>query len=642
MCIPWKVSFLAVLTVICGGTLIAQQSDQSGSLGDISRKLRAKKHSDAPVPGIKPAANVSQQPAPSEEQQVVRVVTEPPEIADLMTTVRLLVWRKDYEGLDKLAAHLRTTKERFPGGGWKLYTFYVGLREMTAGSTATDADWQEHLAFFKNWMTSRPQSITARVGLADAYLSFAWAARGHGMANTVTEQGWQIFAERTQQSAKVLVDAAALTEKCPQWYTTMQDVALAAGSDKDRLHAIFEKAIAFEPDYYYYYQDYAVALLPKWNGEPGETEAFVEESSREIGGKKGALLYFEIASQLCGECGEFSRDGFSWPKLQEGFAALDERYGLTPMKLNRFAYMAVTYGDKAVAAKAFLRIGDNWNGSVWGSRARFDAQRQWAGLPVISQPSPAIYAALPIKQRLMQMQDSAAKAAIEKRWDDAATTLKKAIEISKPLPETEFELRRSYLMLASNEQRQGHVKEAQEYLVTAVSALSEKSGAESLEVATTLDQTASVEQELKDDHRAEADLRRALEIREKRNPSDHQIPVELTLLASLCFRHDRQNESIELLQHAINKLDAVKPDDSMLTWPLELLGKTYESLGKYEDAEQAYLRMLRVDEKYLSTNGVGLSTPLSRLASLYRAMGRQEDAVRIQQRLDMIQSRSSN
>jgi len=132
--------------------------------------------------------------------------------------------------------------------------------------------------------------------------------------------------------------------------------------------------------------------LPKWGGDPGELAEFANETYRRVGGKEGAHIYFEIGSNLCGRCGDFMAEDFSWQKLQEGFAATEELYGLSPLKVNRFAFLASTYGDKATAAKAFERIGANWDPSIWGARARFESQRAWAGLPA----SPPTTAASPM------------------------------------------------------------------------------------------------------------------------------------------------------------------------------------------------------------------------------------------------------
>src|SRR5262249_511102 len=151
-----------------------------------------------------------------------------------------------------------------------------------------------------------------------------------------------------------------------------------------------------------------------------------------VGGKEGAHIYFEIASNLCGNCGDFSTDGFSWQKLQEGFAALEELYGLSQLKLNRFAFLACMYGDKNVAAKACPRIGPNWYFQVWGTRARFEAQRSWAGLPASppqasAQVSKRTIPPLP-NARVAEMLELAHKAQNEGRWNDSTQMAERAIK----------------------------------------------------------------------------------------------------------------------------------------------------------------------------------------------------------------------
>ena len=261
------------------------------------------------VAGQSPAV-VSPAPANQGQQTEAQVVTEPPEIERFMDEAKGRLLREDWVGLDKMAEEVRLSKARFPGGGWKLTRFYEALKV----PRESDRDWQNQLALLQRWTTARPHSITAPVALADAYLGYAWAARGSGYANTVTDQGWQLFRDRSQQAEKELVDAAALSSKCPHWYELMQEVTLALGADKEQHRAIFEKAITFEPLYFAYYQTHALALLPKWEGEPGDTEAFAEETYSRVGGEQGAYLYFEIVSNLCGRRGDFSPQGYSWQK----------------------------------------------------------------------------------------------------------------------------------------------------------------------------------------------------------------------------------------------------------------------------------------------------------------------------------------
>jgi hypothetical protein len=418
----------------------AQSSAETRALGDVARELRKQPQSNDAV----------LRSSPVRIEQATAVVVDPPELGRFDDEVKSLLLREDFAALDKLADTVRSSKARFPGGGWKLTYLYEALSTMPSASAASEADWEDRLGLLRRWTAARPESITARVCLAKVYLSYAWAARGDGYANTVNNQGWQLFHERVRQAGKELMMATTLKAKCPEWYQIMQQVALAEGADKDQLRAIFEKAIEYEPLYFAYYQRYAFALLPKWAGEPGDTEAFAEESYRKVGGKEGAHLYFEIAANLCGRCGDFDSAGYSWAKLKEGFAATEQLYGISQLKLNRFAYMAATYGDREVAAKTFARIGPHYDVSVWGSRGRFESQRTWAGLPARAD-APATGQKSPTNpspnMRISELLQLASRAAAEKRWRDSRQLAEQAIATAKSLHSTAAELGTGYFLL---------------------------------------------------------------------------------------------------------------------------------------------------------------------------------------------------
>ena len=136
----------------------------------------------------------------------------------------------------------------------------------------------------------------------------------------------------------------------------------------------------FEPEFYHVYRLYANYLQPKWYGNDGEAEAFAEEISRRLGGREGDFVYFEIGSVLnCAPCGNGS-SGFklSWPRIKDGYWAMEHLYGTSNLKTNRFAFMAVKAGDKTAATKVFSEIGDKWDKARWNRKQAFDAARDWA------------------------------------------------------------------------------------------------------------------------------------------------------------------------------------------------------------------------------------------------------------------------
>ncbi len=627
---------LSLLLVTSALFAQSQGADKGTSLGEVERELRASKHARPETPAGAPAPAAGTKPA----QPDAAVVDPPPEIGEFTQSVALQTYRKDFAQLDKIADEARSTKARFPGGAWKLYTFYSQLRVVNGGAGATEADWQQHLAFLQKWISARPKSITARVALAAAYIDYAWQARGNGTADQVTPEGWRLFQARINQAANTLMEAAKLEAKCPQWYVEFEIVGRAKGLDEQQLREIFDKAVASEPDYYYVYLEEATSLLPKWGGKPGDTEAFAEEAYRRVGGQEGALLYFQIASHLCNECGDFNPELFSWPRLQEGFAVLQQRYGLSPFWLNKFARMAVVYEDKNAAAKAFARIGDNWDESVWGSREQFDAHRAWAGLAPAPRPAqkPAFALDPDTTQQLNGLLSSATQASGESRWNDAAQDLRRIISTAKPFPDTDYWLIKAYRMLAVNEQRQGHLAQAQAAMDEEVSLISHRSGPNSTYFATALFGRALLEQQLSDDGRAETDLRRALAIHRKTDNSSVQIPMEAYALAMLYRRHNRYKQAINLLQPLIPpKANSDPRKEANLGWLLEALGMSYQDMGRYQDAEAAYLRMLPILEVTLPVNSLGFVDPLSKMASLYHAMGKEADAQKIEKRLQDLQ-----
>jgi hypothetical protein len=303
------------------------------------------------------------------------------EINKYTAKVSELLNQEKFDQLDQMANEARQSKARFVGGGWKLHTLYRhGLRLPGKGAEATDGEWQEHLAKLKRWVSLRPDSVTARIALAEAYVDYGWKARGNDYASKVTDQGWKLFSERGALAQATLDQASDLKEKCPEWFDVMQDVALVQGWEKPDETALFEKATAFEPGYYYYYGAHAKYLLEKWYGAEGESRRFVEQASSRLGGKSGDMLYFLLAADLNCNCAD-DRDHLSrmsWPRIQRGYVALKEQYGTTTLRLNQLARLAITFGDAQVAQRMFANMGENWDKDIWVTREYFESARKWS------------------------------------------------------------------------------------------------------------------------------------------------------------------------------------------------------------------------------------------------------------------------
>src|SRR5215831_414274 len=147
--------------------------------------------------------------------------------------------KQDYDWIDQEAHSVRLKKERLPGGYWKLRALYAAMEEPARGDKASDGDWEDLLKNLTTWTNSKPNSVTARVASAEAWVNYAWKARGNGYADKVPEAAWPVFEKRLGNAEQALADAARLKEQCPYWFVVGLTLGRAQQRDRDWLEKIF-------------------------------------------------------------------------------------------------------------------------------------------------------------------------------------------------------------------------------------------------------------------------------------------------------------------------------------------------------------------------------------------------------------------
>lgn len=303
-------------------------------------------------------------------------------INSFKATIARLLKEEKFQELDCIADHARSSKERLPGGDWKLHTLYGGLYSPNQYPVmrATAVEWDTHLQRLQQWVAARPESVTARVALARSYLNYAYDARGTGSSGTVSDSGWKLFGERTAEGKRILDEARKLSTQCPEWYLGMLLVAQSQGWRAADARALFEEAFKLDPSYFYDARVLADYLQPKWTGEEGATEQFMQEIADRVGGEQGDILYFEVATTPNLICGCDDEPHLSMERIVKGFETSEKRYGVSMLSLNLIAFLATKNKetDAVVADKAFARIGAHWNEETWQKKEDFDTTKQWA------------------------------------------------------------------------------------------------------------------------------------------------------------------------------------------------------------------------------------------------------------------------
>ena len=243
-------------------------------------------------------------------------------------------WENDnYEWLESEARRVQTSKERLPGGYWKLRVLYRSIEAMV-NEDSSEESWKEHIAHVKYWIKQRPTSVMPRIILAEVWRAYAWKARGTGFASTVKEENWAPFKERLEKTNEILAEAATLDDKSPEWYLTSLLAARGQGGDREAFEQLYQQSVALEPNYYYLYQAKAGYLLPQWYGEPGEWERFAEAAADEIGGDQGNIILFTVYSDRMSNSnlGFMDKHKAIASRLMAGFRAIDKLYGSSPQR----------------------------------------------------------------------------------------------------------------------------------------------------------------------------------------------------------------------------------------------------------------------------------------------------------------------
>jgi hypothetical protein len=393
---------LVIALILFVPSIFAQES-----LGDIARKLKSQKsdvqsapatETTSPNPGkadsaVKHSASSLPMPmaaaSPAAEEAITPdlnadVAKDVHGLEKYEAAIRQMLYQQKFQEIDRLAADARAGKARFTGGYWKVHMIYRAIEQPLDRLKAPETEWTKHIALLEQWKDQYPTSITPRIALAETYNNYGWKARGGGHADQVADDGWQLLAERAHKGRAILEEAETLQEKCPEWFAAMIQIARSENWETAPFNALVQKAMAFEPDYYYYYRMMADSLQPKWGGEEGDSARFAEAVADRISGKKGDLIYFEIATTLVCACDNQARlNGMSWLRIKNGYLALQELYGDTISHKNEIALMAFRAGDFDYATEIFDQIGDQWDKDVWLNHGHFTNFKSMAGIPRI-------------------------------------------------------------------------------------------------------------------------------------------------------------------------------------------------------------------------------------------------------------------
>ena len=295
--------------------------------------------------------------------------------------LRTLLREGKYEELEAIAAAWRRPEARMTDGTWLLELYGSALYPH---SSSSDETFERRRGTLEAWRAARPRAIEPVILLARLETAYAWHARGGGRASTVTEQGWRLMSERLGKSLTLIVSAMHRWTDCPLWSNYLQKVALGQQWPEPLAKLQFTSAAGAFPDYWSIYEDEVTRLLPRWQGKPGDWEAFSRSFSGDLGKELSVRLPWDADWYYDNI---FLDADIPWSQMHEGFEFLIQKYPRSTRIKSAYALFAGMAEQRELCKRLLDELGDQVDMELWVNWDQIDKAKQWALDPAKTPPN---------------------------------------------------------------------------------------------------------------------------------------------------------------------------------------------------------------------------------------------------------------
>jgi len=365
------VRFPFLLWMLVSAALVACAAQDHPNPGRVADGLMPTIHAVAP-------ATI----APAETEKV------PGSEAELREAIALRIsalWSAgDFGSLEAMAEQYARTHARTYSGKWRLSLFYMDLSDQLTipwpsewyGTDAISCQckvpdvthydeaerrWNDMQAKLHGWMERSPDSLHARLAMANLLLNRAWFYRGNGFADTVPDEAWPLFSRYVEQARMLLSQDRTQAASDPEWFGVMFRIAAAQSWSSANVASLLRDLSLSETLYIGAYDGAAMVLKPQWGGSYEQLERFARQIAAERkheGPELYARMYWNIGAN------ELPNTHADWSLLKQGFEDMIQRYP-DPRNLNALAMFACVAGDAETFRKTVETLGDNLTPNSW-------------------------------------------------------------------------------------------------------------------------------------------------------------------------------------------------------------------------------------------------------------------------------------
>jgi len=303
-------------------------------------------------------------------------------LASVQTTAQNLYMTRRYGDLDALINRYSKLQDRLTDGKFKL----AGISEFLDDASDTQGN-PDVMADLRRWRTSNPKSIGATLLEISYWRNAAWKARGDGLANTVSPEGWRLFHERLQLAQEALIASEAYAAANPLWYMEYLEVDLGLGVPRKEEFAVYQQGIHAFPDFFPLHFAMIRALRPEWGGSHEAIASFIEivvnRSPEAVQAEMYTRLWWYADGFTSPEEDLFGGLGASWPQMKRGFDALLKHYPASVWNKTNYASFACRAGDMTTFTRLRTELGIKIDARAFRSNMSLDVcAARAAGKPI--------------------------------------------------------------------------------------------------------------------------------------------------------------------------------------------------------------------------------------------------------------------
>jgi Domain of unknown function (DUF4034) len=273
------------------------------------------------------------------------------EFRSLVERVGDEVRAREFEKLDQEADRLRLDKSRLSDGRWKLAIFFGAVDEALPDiiqSPRRRATFEAELA---DYMKQHPESMNAPLILAKVAQTIGWQARGHGLAKTVTDQGWRTFNLSMRTAAAILDEHRARLAQHPQWHCERLLVATYLSEPDPVVRKIFDEGMRQEPAYLSLYFTMQMRLSKQWNGSNQALMAFINDVGLRSPAAAKEGLYARMVWYGSALYSRIELDpALDWNAMRKGMDAIVKSYP-AERNVQKMFFVACGHPDREQARK---------------------------------------------------------------------------------------------------------------------------------------------------------------------------------------------------------------------------------------------------------------------------------------------------